>query len=112
MQHSVLPFVVFPMLVITVGLLLIVYFAKKKIETNYEKEMKVVRKLQVSGQLDRKSFFNLKNRLKVNELSSEQGTIFERMFREEKIDSVTYIRMRNALQISLNKKLKKFNPVP
>ena len=74
--------------------------------------MKVLRKLQVSGQLDRKSFYNIKNRLKVDKLSSEQGNILEKMFREEKIDSVTYIRIKNTLQISLNKKLKKFTPVP
>jgi len=107
-----LPFVIFPMLVITVGLLFIVYFSKKKMETNYDKGMKILRKLQVSGKLDRKGFFYIKNRLKVERLSSEQGNILEKMFREKKIDSFTFNRMKQALQISLNKRCEKFNSVP
>ena len=109
MQISILPFFVFPMVVVSIGLLVIVYYSKKKTETDFEKEIKQLRKLQVSGKLDKKSFYNLRNRMKVEKLSSDQGTILEKMFEEEKIDATTYIRLKKALNISLNKKLKKFN---
>jgi len=106
MQVSMMPYVLFSLLVFVVVLGMIVHFSKKKIENNYEKEMKHLRKFQVSGQIDRKTFFALKNRLKIQSLSSEQETKLEEMLREEKIDSVTYNRMKKALKINLNQKLK------
>ena len=51
------------------------------------------------------------NILKVEKLSSEQNSILEKMLKEEKIDSFTYTRMKKALQVSLNQKLKKINAI-
>jgi hypothetical protein len=109
MLVNILPFLVLPMLTISIGLLIIVYYSKKKAETEFEKEIKDLRKLQVSGKLDKKTFFNIKNRMNVEKLSSEQGAILEKMFKEQKIDSTTYLRLRKALKISLNQKFKKLN---
>ena len=102
MQTSIVPIAAFPMIVFSVGLLLIIYYSKKQSETRYEKEMKLLRKFQISGQLDKKSFFHIKNRLKVEKVSAEQRDILENMFRNEKIDSTTYLRMKSALRLSLN----------
>jgi hypothetical protein len=56
MQRGILAFSVLPMVVISIGLLVIVYYSKKKSETDFEKEIKQLRKLQVSGKLDKKKF--------------------------------------------------------
>ena len=109
MQISILAFLILPMVVISIGILVIVYYSKKKSETDFEKEIKQLRKLQVSGQLDKKSFFNIRNRMKVEKLSSDQGAILEKMFEEKKIDSTTYMRLKKALNLSLHEKLKKYN---
>jgi hypothetical protein len=109
MTIGIMPFIVIPILVIFVGLLLIVYYSKKKLETVFEKEMKMLKRLRFSGKLDKKNYQNVKNRLEVEKLSSEQSAILEQMFNNEKIDSVTYMRMRKALHISMNQKLKKYN---
>jgi hypothetical protein len=107
MNLSLLPFLIFPMIVISIGLLVIVYYTKKQKETEFEKEIKQLRKLQVSGKLDKKRFFTIKKRMEIDKLSSEQGSILKKMFKEEKIDPTTYVRMKKALQFSLNQKLKK-----
>ncbi|MBN2259999.1 MAG: hypothetical protein JW702_05625 [Clostridiales bacterium] len=105
MQLSFLPYFLFSFLLIAISLGMLIHFSKKKIESNYEKEMKFLRKFQVSGQIDRKTFFSLKNRLKIQNLSSEQETKLEEMLRNEKIDSITHNRLKKAMQIQLNQKL-------
>ena len=97
------------MVIISIGLLVIVYFAKKKTETDFEKEIKQLRMLQVSGKLDKKSFFKLRNRMNVEKSSSDQRIILKKMFDNEKIDATTYIRLKKALKLSLNEKMKKLN---
>ena len=84
-------------------------FTPKKDKT--EKERKQLRQMQLSGKLDKKRFLHIKNRLKIDNSSSEQREILENMRKDEKIDSITYIRMKKALDLSLNQKLKKFNSI-
>ena len=107
MQIGILPFLVFPMLVISIGLLVIYYYSKKKTETEYEKELRVLRKLKFSGQLDKKRYSSIRNRLYHDKVSSEQEERLERMFREDKIDSMTFNRLKKALHMSLDNKFKK-----
>jgi hypothetical protein len=40
MQINILPYLVFPMIVISIGLLIIVYYSRRKLETDFEKENK------------------------------------------------------------------------
>ena len=63
----------------------------------------------LSGKLDKNKFNLVKNRLKIDSLYSEQGDILENMFQDEKIDSTTYVRMKNALKLSMSQKPKKLN---
>lgn len=107
MQIGLLPFLVFPMLVISIGLLVIYYYSKKKLETDYEKELRVLRKLKFSGQLDKKRYTSIRNRLDHEKVSSEQEERLENMLRENKIDSMTFSRMKKALHMSLDNKFKK-----
>ena len=90
-------------------LMVIIYYSKKKMETDFEKDIKQLRKLQISGQLDKNSFYRLKNRMNVENLSKEQKGILENLHKEQKIDTTTYMRMKKALQLQLNVKLKKMN---
>jgi hypothetical protein len=83
----------------TVGLLLIIYYSKKQSVTRYEKELKLLRKLQISGQLDKKSFFHIKNRLKVEKISQQQKDILENMFRNEEIDSNIHANEKCSMTI-------------
>ena len=106
------PIALFPMFTFTIGLLVMIYHFKQSSETDYEQEMKQLRQLQLSGKLDKKRFFQIKNRLIVDKNSIEQREILESMFKNEKIDAVTYSRMKAALKLSLHQKLKKFNSMP
>ena len=69
MSISQLPILVFPMLVFTIGLIIIVYYFKKDKETEYEKEMKQLRQFQLSGKLDKQRFLQVKNRMKIDNIS-------------------------------------------
>lgn len=101
----------FPMLVLSIGLLVIIYYSKKNSETDCEKEIRQLRQLQLSGKLDKKRFLQFKNRLMVDKSSFEQREILEKMLKKERIDSVTFRRMQKALQFSLNQKLRKSNKI-
>ena len=98
------------MLILAIAVAAIYLHYKRKKESDYDMEMKQLRQLLFSGKLDKNRFNLVKNRLKIDSLFSEQGDILENMFKEEKIDSTTYNRMKNALKLSMNQKLKKINP--
>jgi hypothetical protein len=107
MNIGYLSFAVLPMLILTIAVVAIYLHYKRKVESDYDVEMKQLRQFLFSGKLDKNKFNLVKNRLKIDSLLSEQGDILENMFQEEKIDSITYVRMKNALKLSMNQKLKK-----
>ena len=109
MSISQLSLAVLPMLILTIAIVAIYVHYKRKIESEYDTEMKQLRQLLLSGKLDKTKFNVVKNRLNIDSLFSEQTNVLENMFQEEKIDSTTYIRMKNALKLQLNQKLKKLN---
>jgi len=109
MNIGQLSLAVLPMLILTIAVAAIHLHYKRKIESDYDIEMKQLRQLLFSGKLDKDRFNLVKNRLKIDSLFSEQGDILENMFQDEKIDSTTYVRMKSALNLSMNQKLKKLN---
>ena len=109
MSVSQLSLAVLPMLILTIAIVALYVHYKRKIESEYDTEMKQLRQLLFSGKLDKNKFNLVKNRLKIDTLFSEQTDVLENMFQEEKIDSTTYSRMKNALTLQLNQKLKKLN---
>jgi hypothetical protein len=98
-----------PMLILTIAVVAIYVHYKRKIESDYDMEMKQLRQFLLSGKLDKNKFNLVKNRLKIDSLFSEQTNVLENMFNDEKIDPNTYVRMKNALKLSMNQKLKKLN---
>jgi len=97
------------MLILTIAVVAIYVHYKRKIESDYDMEMKQLRQFLLSGKLDKNKFNLVKNRLKIDSLFSEQTNVLENMFNDEKIDPNTYVRMKNALKLSMNQKLKKLN---
>jgi hypothetical protein len=76
-------------------------------ETDFEKELRVLRKLKFSGQLNKQSYSSIRNRMENEKSSSEQEKRLETMLKEDRIDSMTFNRMRKALHMSLDTKFKK-----
>ena len=111
MHFNQVPVLVFPMLVFTIGLVIIIYYSKKGSETQYEEEIKQLRQFQLSGKLDKQRLLRFKNRMKIDNISSEQRKILENMRKDQTIDSTTYVRMKKALELGLNQKLKKLNTI-
>ena len=97
------------MLSLTIIVGSIIWYYKKRATTDYELEIKQLRQMYYSGKLDKNSFLRVKNRMSVETSSSEQGEILEKMLKDKKLDPITYTRMKKALKISLDQKLKKLN---
>jgi hypothetical protein len=100
---------VIPMVILAIAVVVIYLHYKGKMESEYDVELKHLRQFLLYGKMDRNKFNLVKNRLKIDTLFSEQGAILENLFKEEKIDSTTYVRMKNALKLSMDRKLKKLN---
>jgi hypothetical protein len=100
-----------PFLIAFVTLLtfVIIFYRRKNIETNYEKEMRKLRLALLQGKLDRKSFLYVKDNLRVEDLFSEETQRLENMLNEKSIDSETYCRMKKILSMTFNEKLRKIN---
>ena len=109
MDISYLSLAVLPMIIVAIVVAAIYLHYKRKVESDYDLEMKQLRQLLFSGKLDKGRFNLVKNRLKIDSLFSEQSGVLEDMFQDEKIDSITYVRMKSALKLSMNHKLKKLN---
>jgi hypothetical protein len=102
-------FLVVSMVIFTAAVATIIYFFKRKVETEEELELKQLRQMFFSGKLDKKSFIRVKNRMKIENMSSVQKEHLEEMRKNETIDSTTYVRMKKALKISLDERLRKLN---
>ena len=109
MNITQLSLLVFPMIILTIAAVVIYLYYQRKVESEYDLEMKQLRQFLFSGKLDKNKFNLVKNRLKIDNLFSEQEDILENMFKNEKIDSTTYVRMKDALKLSMNQKLKNLN---
>ena len=109
MDISFLSLAVLPMIIVAIVVAAIYLHYKRKVESDYDMEMKQLRQLLFSGKLDKDRFNLVKNRLKIDSLFSEQSGVLENMFQDEKIDSTTYVRMKSALKLSMTQKLKKLN---
>ena len=109
MDLSQLSLVVPPMLALTVGVVSIILYYIRRAETDYDLDLKQLRQMLLARKLDRPTFSRVKNRLKIDNLYSEQVIVIEQMFKTKNIDSMIYVRMKSALKLSLDQKLKKFN---
>jgi hypothetical protein len=103
-------FIVLPMATIIAVLVITIYYlARKTEETDYEKEMKKLRKLLLQGKLDRKSFLYIRENLKVEDIFVDEVKRLDDMLKHKNIDSDTYVRLKKILEMNFNDRLVKIN---
>jgi len=96
-------------LAIIIAVLVVVIFllARRTEETDYEKEMKELRKSLLKGELDRKTFLYIRDNLKSEDLFADETIRLDDMLKNKKMDSDTYIRMKKILEMTFNERLEK-----
>jgi len=96
-----------PLAVLVVFLVGLVVYNARKGENDYEKEVKKLRQLLLSGKLDKNKFLNLKNRLKHEKVFTTESKKLLSLLSDEKIDEETYIRLRQVLEASFRARIDK-----
>lgn len=97
---------VLPLALIVFVLVGIVYYLLKKTEeTKYEKEMKVLRKSFFKGKIDKKTFLDIRDKLKAEMHYFEESQRMNKMLQHKKIDLDTYLRMKEILEMRFNERL-------
>jgi len=97
---------VLPLALIVFVLVGIVYYLLKKTEeTKYEKEMKVLRKSFFKGKIDKKTFLDIRDKLKAEIHYIEESQRINKMLQHKKIDLDTYLRMKEILEMKFNERL-------
>jgi len=103
-------FIVIPLaLIIAILVAVIFYLSKKTEESDYEKEVKELRKCLIKQKIDRKSYLYIRDNLKTEELHSKESERLNQMFENKKMDSETYMRMKKVLEMSFNERLVKID---
>ena len=101
-------FIIVPLTaIISILVAVVFYLSRKTEETEYEKEMKELRKCLIKQKIDRKSYLYIRDNLKTEELHSKESERLNQMFENKKMDSDTYLRMKKVLEMSFNERLVK-----
>ena len=105
MDPSYFAFLVLPLGVIVFVLVgLTLYYARKG-EDEYEKEIKNLRKLLISGKINTQTFNRLKSKTDyVKEYNNESKRLLE-LLSSEKIDQENYERLNQVLEKSFQEKI-------
>jgi len=101
-------FFVLPLAIIIAFLIAVVfYLSRKNEESNYEKEIKHLRKLLIKGKIDRKTFLYMRDNLKSEDLFISESKRLDEMRKHNNVDQLTYSRLKAALQMTYNNKIVK-----
>lgn len=109
MEPSYFFYQIVPLAVLVVFLVALVLHYSRKEEDEYEKVTKFVRKLLLSGKVDQENFSNMLSRIKQVKNFNRESKQLLSLLSEEKIDTDTYVRLRQVLEKSFQDKLKKFS---
>jgi hypothetical protein len=102
-------YLILPLGILVFFLVAVIVYNSRNEEDEYEKEVKKLRHLLFSGKLDRKTFLNMRNRLKHEKMFlAESKKLFTLLF-NEKIDEDTYVRLRQVLEKSFKERLDKLD---
>jgi nitrogen fixation-related uncharacterized protein len=108
MEPSQFFFIILPLAIIIAILIVVVFYLSRKTEeTDYEKEMKNLRKLLLKGKLDRQQFLHIRDNLKVEDLFVDETKRLDDMLKHKKLDSDTYVRLKKILEMSFGERLEK-----
>ena len=109
MEPSYFFFLILPLGILVFFLVAIIVYNSRKEEDEYEREVKKLRKLLFSGKLDRKTFLNMRNRLKHEKVFLTESKKLFTLLSDEKIDEDTYVRLRQVLERSFKERLDKLD---
>jgi len=102
-------YLILPLATLVVFLVALILYNSRKEEDDYEKDVKKLRQLLVSGKLDKKNFLNMRSRLKHEKDFNIESKKLLSLLSDEKIDEDTYIRLRQVLEKSLSDRLDKLD---
>jgi hypothetical protein len=109
MEPSYFFFLILPLAILVFFLVGLVLYNARKEEDNYEKEVKKLRQLLLSGKLDKNTFWTMKNRLKHEKVFNTESKKLLSMLSDEKIDEETYVRLRQVLEASFRNRIEKLD---
>ena len=108
MEPSQFFFIILPLaIIITILIVVVFYLSRKTEETDYEKEMKNLRKLLLKGKLNRQQFLHIRDNLKVEDLFVDETKRLDDMLKHKNLDSDTYIRLKKILEMRFGERLEK-----
>jgi hypothetical protein len=102
-------YLILPLGILVFFLVAVIVYNSRKEEDEYEKEVKKLRQLLFSGKLDRKTFLNMRNRLKHEKVFLTESKKLFTLLSDEKIDEDTYVRLRQVLEKSFKERLDKLD---
>ena len=109
MEPSYFFFLILPLGILVFFLVAIIVYNSRNEEDEYEKEVKKLRQLLFSGKLDRKTFLNMRNKLKHEKVFLTESKKLFTLLSDDKIDEDTYIRLRQVLEKSFKERLDKLD---
>jgi len=110
MEPNTFFFVVLPLaLIISILVVVVFYLAKRNEESDYEKEIKELRKSLLKGKLDRKTFLYIRDNLKAEDIFADESKRLDEMLKHKRMDQDTYVRMKKVLEMSFNERLVKIS---
>lgn len=110
MEPSQFIFIVLPLAIIIAILVVVVFYLSKRTEeTDYEKEIKELRRSFLKGNIDQKNFLYIRENLKREHLFCEESKKLDDMLEHKQMDPDTYVRMKKALEMSFDEKLVKIH---
>ena len=107
MDSSYFFFLIVPLAILIVFLVVLVLYHARNEEDVYEAQVKKLRKLWLSGKLDRKTFVRTRNRVRHEKNFSIESKKLLSLLSDEKIDKGTYARLRHVLETSYRDRLEK-----
>lgn len=107
MDSSYFFFLVVPLASLVVFLVALVLYHARDDEDVYEAQVKKLRKLWLSGKLDRKTFVRTRNQVRHEKNFSIESKKLLSLLSDEKIDKATYARLRHILETSYRDRLVK-----
>jgi hypothetical protein len=109
MESGYFFYLILPLGILVFFLVAVIVYNSRNEEDEYEKEVKKLRHLLFSGKLDRKTFLNMRNRLKHEKVFLAESKKLFRLLFNEKIDEDTYVRLRQVLEKSFKERLDKLD---
>jgi hypothetical protein len=98
MEPTYFYFFVLPLAGLIVFLVALVLYLARKEESLYVRELKKLRKMLMSGKIDKKTFERMRNRLKEESIFTEELESLYALLHDKTINQNAYVRIRELLE--------------